>query len=184
MMNKLIFTSCGLHHTQILVQSVLDTGRVEIAGHQAIVWCKVLGGFISAVAQHESVVCRTANNVAVIKCYLKKTLIMSCYTRITPLTNDYASIAINGIHMKDLIGVQFRQFSERLNGTIQELNLGVPGKAAPVPLPVHQRVAEGEILGHAGDSVVNGCLAVGVVFLQHLADDTGAFAIGDVVPQA
>src|SRR5262245_48036145 len=80
MMNKLIFTSCGLHHTQILVQSVLDTGRVEIAGHQAIVWCKVLGGFISAVAQHESVVCRTANNVAVIKCYLKKTLIMSCYT--------------------------------------------------------------------------------------------------------
>ena len=51
-----------------------------------------------------------------------------------------------------------------------------------VALTIHQRITHGEVLGHASHGIVHGCIAVGMVFTQHLTDDTGAFAVGGVGP--
>src|SRR5574341_1193371 len=55
---------------------------------------------------------------------------------------------------------------------------------AEIALPIHQGVAHGEVLGHAGHGVVNRAVTVRMVFAQHFADDTGALLIGLVRPQA
>ncbi len=50
---------------------------------------------------------------------------------------------------------------------------GVAVNGAEVALAIDQRVAHGEVLGHADHGVVDGLVAVGMVFAQHFADDTG-----------
>jgi hypothetical protein len=54
---------------------------------------------------------------------------------------------------------------------------GVAVDRAEIPLAVDQRVAEREILNHADHRVVDRAVAVGVIVLDHLADDTGGFRI-------
>ena len=49
--------------------------------------------------------------------------------------------------------------------------------AAEVALPIHQQAAHGEILRHARHGLVNGGVAVGVVFTQHFTDDAGGFFV-------
>ena len=56
--------------------------------------------------------------------------------------------------------------------------------AAEVALAVDQHVAHGELLGHTHHRVIDGAVTVRVVFAQHLADDTGALAVGGIRPQA
>ena len=47
-----------------------------------------------------------------------------------------------------------------------------------VALAIHERIAHVEILREADERVVDGRIAVRVVFAEHLADDLGAFAVG------
>ena len=54
--------------------------------------------------------------------------------------------------------------------------------AAKVTLPVNQWVAHGKELSHAYQGVIHRRVAVRVVLAQHLADDTGALAVGLVGP--
>ncbi len=49
---------------------------------------------------------------------------------------------------------------------------------AEVALAVHQRVAHGELLGHAHHRLVHGVVAVGVVLAQHFAHDSGRLPVG------
>ena len=51
---------------------------------------------------------------------------------------------------------------------------------AEVALAVHQQIAHGEILGHARHGLVDGRIAVRVVFPQHFPDDAGGFFEGRV----
>jgi hypothetical protein len=55
---------------------------------------------------------------------------------------------------------------------------------AEVALRVDQRVAHDPGLGHADERVVDGGVAVRVVVLEHLSDDTGALVEGAVVQEA
>ena len=48
---------------------------------------------------------------------------------------------------------------------------------AEVALPVDERVAQAEVLGHAHERLVQGQVAVGVVLRHRLADDAGALAV-------
>ena len=47
-------------------------------------------------------------------------------------------------------------------------------------LPVHQRVAQGEVLGHPHHRVVNGRVAAEVVLPHHLADARCALAVASI----
>ena len=58
---------------------------------------------------------------------------------------------------------------------------GVAVDGTEVALAVHQRVAHGEVLGHADHGVVDRGVAVGVVFTDDVADDAGALAVGPVI---
>ena len=49
-----------------------------------------------------------------------------------------------------------------------------------VALTVDQYITHGEVLRHADDGVVNGYIAVGVVFTDNVADDTRRFFIGGI----
>ena len=53
-----------------------------------------------------------------------------------------------------------------------------------VALPIQQRQAHGEILRHADQRVIDRAVAMGVVFTHHVADRSGGFPIGFVVPVA
>ena len=44
--------------------------------------------------------------------------------------------------------------------------------------PVHQGVAQAEVLGHTDDGVVDRGIAVGVVLADHVADDAGGLLVG------
>ena len=48
----------------------------------------------------------------------------------------------------------------------------------PAALALHQRAAGGEILRQAHHGVVDGAVAMGVVFTHAVADDAGALAVG------
>ena len=64
-----------------------------------------------------------------------------------------------------------------------EPGLGVAGRRRPVvqrpevAMPVHEREAHGEGLGHADERVIDGAVAVRVVLAHHLADDTAALDV-------
>ena len=49
-----------------------------------------------------------------------------------------------------------------------------------VTLTVDQYITHGEVLRHTDDGVVNGYIAVGVVFTDNVADDTRRFFIGGI----
>ena len=51
---------------------------------------------------------------------------------------------------------------------------------AEVALAVHEGVAEGEILGHAHDGIVDGRVPVGMIFTDDVTDDAGGFLVGFV----
>ena len=58
------------------------------------------------------------------------------------------------------------------------------GPGAPeVPVAVDQRVAHGEVLDHAGQGLVDGRVAVGVVRAHDVADHLGALGVGSVGQQ-
>ena len=54
---------------------------------------------------------------------------------------------------------------------------------AEISLPIHQRIAQREILRHANQRVIHRRVAVRMVIAQHFADDARAFAIGAVERQ-
>ena len=54
---------------------------------------------------------------------------------------------------------------------------GVAVHAAEVAVTVHQREIDGEILRQTHQRVIHGSVAVGVIFTQRVADDTGALAV-------
>ena len=60
---------------------------------------------------------------------------------------------------------------------------GLSVDRAKVALTVNEHVAQAEILGHAGHGLVDGRVAVGMVFTENLADDAGALFIWFVGPQ-
>ncbi len=77
------------------------------------------------------------------------------------------------------------QVDQHFVGQALHADLGVPhgggGVAvdgAEVALAVDQRVAHGEVLGHAHDGVVHGGIAVRVIFTDHVADDAGRLLVG------
>ena len=49
--------------------------------------------------------------------------------------------------------------------------------APEVPLPIHERVAHGEVLRHAHHGFVHGTVAVGMVAAHHIAHDAGGLAV-------
>ncbi len=57
---------------------------------------------------------------------------------------------------------------------------GVAVDGAEVALAVHQRIAHGEVLGHAHRRVVNRGVPVGVVFTDDVPHDAGALAVRPV----
>ena len=61
---------------------------------------------------------------------------------------------------------------------------GSPSTLPKLPWPSTKRVAQGEVLGHAHQGIVDGGVAVRVVLLEHLTHDTGALAVRGVVAQA
>ena len=76
---------------------------------------------------------------------------------------------------------------EHLVGDLGQAALGVArgGGAvavdgAEVAVAVDELLAHAEPLGQAHEGVVDGGVAVGVVFAHHVADDAGAFAVGGV----
>jgi hypothetical protein len=83
------------------------------------------------------------------------------------------------------------QVVQHLGGDGGQAGLGVAhrGRAvavhrAEVALSIHQRVAQGEVLGHAGHGLVDGGVAVGMVLAQDLADDAGGLFVGGAGVQA
>ena len=72
-------------------------------------------------------------------------------------------------------------------GDFGEADLGVTHRRsvvavdrAEVTLAVDQHVAQGEVLRHTDDGVVDRAVAVGVVLTDHVADDTGRLFIRTV----
>ena len=55
---------------------------------------------------------------------------------------------------------------------------GVAIHGPEVALSVYERVAERKLLRHADERIVDGRIAVRVVFADHVADDGGALAVG------
>ena len=49
---------------------------------------------------------------------------------------------------------------------------------AEIAVSVNERDGEGILLGHMNQGVVNGAVAVRVIFTHGIADDTGAFSVG------
>ena len=72
-------------------------------------------------------------------------------------------------------------------GDLCQTNLGVSHGCrvitvhrAKVTLAIDQHVAQGEVLGHPHDRVVDRRIAMGVVLTNHVTDDTGGFFVGPV----
>ncbi len=57
---------------------------------------------------------------------------------------------------------------------------GVAVDGAEVAVPVDQEIADGEVLGHPHQGVVDGLVAVGVEITHDIPDDAGALAVGPV----
>ncbi len=81
--------------------------------------------------------------------------------------------------------------AEHLLGEALEAGLGVAHRRrrvvvdrAEVALAVDERVAQGELLRHPHERVVDRLVAVRVVLAHHLADDEGGLAVGPVRLQA
>ena len=80
------------------------------------------------------------------------------------------------IGQENLLG-QFFQPGFRISHGRRSVSL----YGAEVSVTVHQRLSFFEILGHYHKGLVNGAVAVGVVFTHGIAHDTGAFSIRPVI---
>ena len=69
-------------------------------------------------------------------------------------------------------------------GVAHRRGLVIAAHAAEVPVPVHQRHAHRPRLGHPGQRVVDGRVAVRMQAAHHLADDPGALDVRAVRAQA
>ena len=81
-------------------------------------------------------------------------------------------------------GIFFDVGQQRL-GDARQPGLGVthgrgriPVHRAEVALPIHQRIAQAEVLRQARHRVVHGRVAMRMILAQHLTDDTGGFLVG------
>ena len=93
-------------------------------------------------------------------------------------------VVVVGDHVDGLLVQVVQQFV----GELAQADLGVThGRRrvavhrTEVALAVHQQVAQGEVLGHAHDGVVDGRVAVGVVLTDDVTDHTGRLLVGLVV---
>jgi hypothetical protein len=82
-----------------------------------------------------------------------------------------------------VVGAEIHRFlvevGQQFMGDLGHANFGVTHRGgvvavhrAEVALAVHQRITQRKILRHAHDGVVHGGVAVGVIFTDHVADDT------------
>ncbi len=77
-----------------------------------------------------------------------------------------------------------RQTDPRVSGdAVAKGRRRVTVDGSEVAAAVDQRFADGEVLGHADQRVVDGGVAVRVVLLHHVADDRRALAVLGVGPQ-
>jgi hypothetical protein len=60
---------------------------------------------------------------------------------------------------------------------------GIAIYGAEVTLAIHQEIAHREILRHAGHRLVDGSVAVGMIFSQHFADNARRFFVGRLMSQ-
>ena len=88
------------------------------------------------------------------------------------------------IEVRDERNGLFIDVGENVERRSRETRLGIPvGRRrvgidrAEVAVAVDQRIAQREILRHANERVVDRAIAVRMVALEHLADDTGALAV-------
>ena len=58
---------------------------------------------------------------------------------------------------------------------------GVPVNGAEISLAVNEGIAHGKVLGHSHYGIIDGCIAMGVVFTNDISDNAGGFFIGPVV---
>src|SRR5690606_39862378 len=75
------------------------------------------------------------------------------------------------------VGHQFVREPRHADLGVTHGGRGIPVHGAEVALPVHQRITQGEILGHAHDGFVNGGVKIGVVLTDHVTVDTGALLV-------
>ena len=92
-------------------------------------------------------------------------------------------VPINRVFV-EVIQDQLADFGEARFGITHSRGV-VAIHTAKVALPINQRVAQAEILGHAHHGIIDRGVAVGMVLAQHLTDDTGAFLVrlGVIQPQ-
>jgi len=76
------------------------------------------------------------------------------------------------------IGQHFHGHAAHTGFGVTVSSRGVAVHRTEVTLTIHQRVAQGEILCQTDHSVVNGCVAVGVIGAQHGTDGVGRLAVG------
>ncbi len=94
------------------------------------------------------------------------------------------------VEVRDEVDGLLVDVGEELVGDLGQPRLGVAHSRrrvavdrAEVPLPVHERIAQGELLHHAHERFVDGRVAVRMVFAEHLADDARRFLVGAVPVQ-
>ena len=81
-----------------------------------------------------------------------------------------------------LVGHLDELFEGSLLAVVQ-LDFRVSAEAAEVPLPLHERIARGEVLREPDERVVDRDVAVRVVLPHHVADDPRRLAERPVVAQ-
>src|SRR5579871_795526 len=59
-MDKFILTAGRLQHTKVVVQPVFHGSRIEVAWHQAIIFCEMLRLLVTTIAEHKAVIGGTA----------------------------------------------------------------------------------------------------------------------------
>ena len=81
------------------------------------------------------------------------------------------------------IAQHFRRQLRKARFGITHRRGGIAVHRTEVPVSVHEREVDREILREADERVVHGSVAVRVEFTEHVADDTGALAVRLVVVQ-
>ncbi len=107
------------------------------------------------------------------------------------LARQYQGLTVSAVVGVDVIdGVAFK-VGEHLGGDRRQAGFGVshgrrrqPGDRPEIPLRMHEAVAHGPILRHSHQRGIDDLLAVRVVALHRLADDTCALAGGGGRPEA
>ena len=100
---------------------------------------------------------------------------------------QYPGLLARGIVVRDEIDGVLVDVREELVRDRGQTRFGVAHRRrtiavdrSEVSLTIDERVAEVEVLRHADEGVVDGGIAVGVIVLEHFADDTGALAVARI----